>query len=213
MIEIKVVSGEIKISGTFDFGYMGVYKDDQISIYSNLEEIKTWDIVTSRLDVTSCSDDEIADCLTAYYNEFEKRVQQNRKQVNDNFLLNIMEDMEACGCPFWEIDEITVKEALPSDPDEEVYQPHWDRMTELEKEYDETPNDGTMEKTDIEMTLKLLFPMLNLDKLVENIVPESLGLSDGCVSFQCSDNFGEQILCSAYDDLDEQLTFTDWHNF
>lgn len=213
MIKIKVINGEIKINGTFDFGYMGVYKDDQISIYSNLQEIKNWDIITSRLDVTNCSDDEIADCLTAYYNEFEKRVQQNRKQVNDNFLLNIMADMEACGCPFWEIEEITVKDALPSDPDEEVYQPHWDRMTELKKEYDETPNDGTVEKTDIEATLKQLFPMLNLDKLVENIIPESLGLSDGRVSFQCSDNFGEQILCSAYDDLDEQLTFTDWHNF
>lgn len=213
MIKIKVINGEIKINGTFDFGYMGVYKDDQIGIYSDLEEIKTWSIITSRLDTASCSDNEIADCLTAYYNEFEKRVQQNRKQVNDNFLLNIMADMEACGCPFWEIDEITVKNALPSDPDEEVYQPHWDRMTELKKEYDETPNDGTVEKTDIEATLKQLFPMLDLDKLVTNIIPESLGLSDGRVSFQCSDNFGEQILCSAYDDLDEQLTFTDWHNF
>ena len=213
MIKIKVINGELKISGTFDFGYMGIYKDNQINIYSDLQEIRDWDIITSKLDASDCSNDEIADCLTEYYNEFEKQIHKNMKQVNDNFLLRIITDMEACGLPFWEIEEITVKDALPSQPDEEVYKPHWDITAKLNEEYDDTPNDGTIEKTDVETTLKELFPMFNWDKLNECIVPEYLGLNDGCISFQCSDNFGAKILCGAYDDLDERLTFTDWHNF
>ena len=30
--------------------------------------------------------------------------------------------------------------------------------------------------------------MFNFDHFLENIVPESIGLSDGEISFQCSDN-------------------------
>lgn len=213
MVEIKMVNGEIKINGTFDFGYMGIYKESQLEIHCNLQKIRDWDIIKSRLDTAKCSDEEIVSCLTKYYNEFEERIQRNIKQVNDNFLLRIITDMEACGLPFWEIEEITVKDALPPEPDEDVYEPHWDDISRLNEEYDDTPNDGTMEKTDVEAALKKFYPMFNWDKLIANVIPEYLGLSDGFVSFQCSDSFGNQILCGAYDDLDERLTFTDWHNF
>lgn len=213
MLEIKVMNGELKINGTFDLGYMGTYKDNQISVYCNLQKIREWDIITSKLDAANCSDDEIANYLTEYFNEFEKLIHQNKKQVNDNFLLKVILDMEACGNPFWEIEEITVKDALPPQPDEDVYEPNWDATAELSDEYEGSPNDGTVKKTDVEATLKSLFPMLNWDKLIASIVPEYLGLQDGGISFQCSDGFGEQLLCGAYDELDEQLTFTDWHNF
>lgn len=213
MIDIKIINGEIKITGTFDFGYMGIYKENQINIYSDMQEIRSWDIVTSKFGTADCSDDEIADFLTEYYNEFERKIHRNRKQVNDNFLLKIITDMEACGLPFWEFEEITVSDALPQQPDEEIYEPHWDITAKLNEEYDDTPNDGTVEKTDVETTLKELYPMFNWDKLIESIVPEDVGLLDDCVSFQCSDNFGAKILCGAYDNLDARLTFTDWHNF
>lgn len=192
---------------------MGTYRKSQIKIHSDLEEIREWDIITSKLDIENCSDDDIADCLTEYYNAFEKHIHQNMKQVNDNFLLKIITGMEAGGFPFWEIEEITVKDALPPQPYEEVYEPHWNTIAKLNKEYDDTPNDGTVEKTDVEATLKKLYPMFNWDKLIANIVPEYLGLKDDCVSFQCSDNFDARILCGAYDNLDKQLTFKDWHNF
>lgn len=55
--------------------------------------------------------------------------------------------------------------------------------------------------------------MLDWDTLISSVVPEVLGLDDGYVSFQCSDNFGMEIMCVAYDCLNEQLVFTDWHNF
>jgi len=40
-----------------------------------------------------------------------------------------------------------------------------------------------------------------------------LTLCDGSIAFQCSDAFDEAILCGAYAELDEELSFKDWHNF
>ena len=55
--------------------------------------------------------------------------------------------------------------------------------------------------------------MFNFDCFIANIVPENIGLDDGKISFQCSDNFDNEILCGAYAVLDEELAFSDWHNF
>ena len=41
---------------------------------------------------------------------------------------------------------------------------------------------------------------------------EYLSLEDGNIAFQCSDGFGAELLCGAYDVLDESLTFQEWHN-
>ena len=46
-----------------------------------------------------------------------------------------------------------------------------------------------------------------------NIIPECIGLHDGEISFQCSDDFDNAILCGAYGVLDEELCINDWHNF
>ena len=41
---------------------------------------------------------------------------------------------------------------------------------------------------------------------------EYLSLEDGNIAFQCSDGFGAELLCGAYDVLDESLAFQEWHN-
>ena len=213
MIDVKINDGKFEISGTFDFGYMGTYKDEQISFYSEVEEVKEWDIVGDR---EFDNDEEFAEFLTGYYNNFEKKIQENIKQVNDNFLQKIICGFNDVGAFFWEIDEITIKENVPEEVEEDygvIYDPYDDKITEIEDEFYETPNDGSIEKTDVEAFIRKSFPMLNLDRLIQGVVPEYLGLHDGSVSFQCSDDFGEEVLCGAYDELDEELTFTDWHNF
>lgn len=42
-----------------------------------------------------------------------------------------------------------------------------------------------------------------------------MSLDDGRITFQCSDSIDSEhkILCGAYNELDENLTFCDWHNF
>lgn len=151
--------------------------------------------------------------LAEYINQFEKKIQENIKQVNSNFLINIFTDMKSCGSEFWEIDELTIPEALPENPEENVYEPHCDEMKALKMEYSNTPNDGSIAKTDVEPILRKKFPMFNWDRLLKGIIPECLGIEDGYISFQCSDDLNYSILCGAYDCLDENLQFTDWHNF
>ena len=73
--------------------------------------------------------------------------------------------------------------------------------------------DGTEEKTDVQAWIKKNLPMFSLDRLLSGIVTEYLYLGDGTVTFQCSDDVGCEILCAACDTLDEDLRFTDWHNF
>ena len=65
----------------------------------------------------------------------------------------------------------------------------------------------------MEAILRRNFPSLDWDALLASIQPEHLSLEDGKIAFQCSDGFGEGLLCGAYDKLDEKLTFTDWQNY
>lgn len=131
MVKIIIEDGCLGIKGTFDFGYIGTFKDSQIEIVGDIEEIRSWDIVTSSLDTSACSDDDIAVFLTNYLNGFEAKIRKNIKQVNGNFLLRVFEDMEACGCEFWKCSELVFTEKMPDNPEEDVYQPNWDMMTEV----------------------------------------------------------------------------------
>ncbi|MEE5991745.1 MAG: hypothetical protein V3G42_00740 [Oscillospiraceae bacterium] len=213
MLKVTIENGDFVMKGTFDFGYIGTFRDSQIEIGDDLEEVRDWEIVTDSLDAVNCSDEEIAVFLTNYLNGFEAKIQQNLKQVNDNFLLRVFEDMESCGCEFWECDALIIPEKMPAHPENEIYSPNWDRITRLETAYRDMPNDGSLLKPDVEAQLRKGFPMFNFDRFIKGIIPESVCLTDGYIAFQCSDNFGKLILCAGYDELDEQLTFTDWHNF
>ena len=87
MIKIKITDGELSINGEFNFGYMGIYKDEQISIYDDVSEIREWEIVESHFD-SDFTDDKLAEFLTEYFNNFEVKIQANIKQVNNNFLID-----------------------------------------------------------------------------------------------------------------------------
>ena len=211
MLDIQIHGGEVRISGCFDCGYMGLYDGEKIHLYDKPDRLRDWKTVRERLG-PDCSDDALSACLTEYFNAFEEKIRKNRKQVNDNFLILAFEDWEACGYPFWEISGLTRSEFLPPDPDENVYNPYWDEMNALESAYQDAPNDGTQEKPDVEAVLRKNFPALDWDALLTSIEPEYLSLEDGNIAFQCSDGFGEELLCGDYDVLDESLAFQEWHN-
>ncbi len=215
MIKIKFVDGYAEVNGEFDFGYMGVYKDEQISIYGDIDEIRYWDIVKEHFD-GDFTDEQLADFLTEYFNNFEAKIQVNVKQVNDNFLINVYEySMEGISHEFWKVPEITNAEYLPENTDGFDPYTFYEETWKIVEEYEDTPNDSSLQKTDVEKFLRENLPLFNLDAFLAGIVPESMAFSDGRVSFQCSDSidFEHKILCSAYNELDENLTFCDWHNF
>lgn len=197
----------LHVKGSFDFGYAGTYTDDQISFVDTLDEIREWKAVPA-----DASDEEILSYLNTYFNAFQEKILHNIKQVNDNFLLWLLVEMDAVGNEFWKIPALTVSSELPEDP-QESYKRSADTLERIRQEYVYSPNDGSMEKSDVEAFIRQNYPMLNLDGLLNAVVPECVCLMEGHVSFQCSDNLGLEILCSAYDELDENLAFTDWHNF
>ena len=213
MVKVFADGGFFKVEGEFDLGYIGNYKDEQIEIQEDSDEIRSWEFVSEALDTETCTDDEIADLLTEHINGVEKKIQKNIKQVNDNFLLKVFADMEACGSEFWKNEGLTVRGAMPDDPENAVYQPNHDALMKMVMEYRDTANDGSIVKTDVEAALRELYPMFDFDACIESIVPENICFFDTDISFQCSDGFDNAILCGAYDDLDAELRFTDWHNF
>lgn len=213
MVKVFADNGFFRIEGEFVFGYIGIYTDDQIEIQEDSDEIRSWEFVSEALDTETCTDDELADFLTEYINGVEKKIQKNIKQVNDNFLLKVFEDMEACGSKFWDTEELTVSDAMPENPEDTIYQPNHDTLLKIALEYRDSANDGSLVKTDVEATLRKLYPMFNFDTFIKSIVPENICFFDTDISFQCSDGFDNAILCGAYDNLDAELRFTDWHNF
>ena len=78
--------------------------------------------------------------------------------------------------------------------------------------FDRQPNNGTIEKPDLEGRLREQYPMFHFDALYEAIEQDCLYLSGRFMRFQFSDCWGRKLLDAAYDKLDENLTPLDWHN-
>ena len=213
-LKIYLEDGEIKIQGSIDLGYIGLFDDSQIDIETSLDEIREWDIVEEKLDA-NCTDDELIDFLNEYYNRFIKKIEKNIDNINGTFLLYVFTDMDSCENNIMVIDGLFDEEKLIYGNEEdiaEIYNPVRQGLYTLSP-YLEAPNDGTIPKGHLESLLRSFYPMFNFDHFLENIVPEYIGLDDGEISFQCSDDFDCAILCGAYAVLDEELAFSDWHNF
>ncbi|MBR5371710.1 MAG: hypothetical protein IK130_05800 [Oscillospiraceae bacterium] len=213
MVKVSIADGEFVVRGTFDFGYMGLYHDDEISIMEDVSGIRDWETVSEALDIDSCTDEEIADFLTNYINGLEAKIQKNIKLLNDNFLILIFDDMYQCGNEFWETEGLYLPEFMPDDPETVYDDAATDEIDNLMRIFSSTPNDGTVQKPDAEAMLRKLFPMFAFDAFISGLKAESIGLMDNYISFQCTDSFGGVVACGAYDDLDSNLNFTDWHNF
>lgn len=213
-ISITVEEGGIKISGKMNLGYIGTYTDDEIEIDDTLEEIREWDIVQDNLD-EDCSDEELIAFLNRYFNEFADKITRNIDNINGTFLLQTLTDMDCNEIDFMVIDELFLEDKLPYGNEEdiaELYNFARDGMRSLVP-YLESPNDGCIPKGHIEALLRSFYPAFDFDCFIVNIVPEVVTLCDGSIAFQCSDAFDEAILCGAYAELDEELSFKDWHNF
>ena len=64
MIKVFADNGLFRIEGEFDFGYIGTYKNEQIEIQEDSDEIRIWEFVSEALNTETCTDDELTDFLT-----------------------------------------------------------------------------------------------------------------------------------------------------
>ena len=213
-IKIFQDKGSIKVSGSINLGYIGTFYGSQIELDDTLEDIREWDIVTENLD-GDCSDDELIGFLNRYFNDFIEKIGKNIDNINGTFLLYVLSDMDNSEIDFMAIDGLFIEDKLFYGNEEdiaEVYNTVRDGLNTLSA-YLEAPNDGTIPKGHIESVLRSFYPMFDFDCFLSNIIPEYVNLSDGEISFQCSDNFDNAILCGAYGVIDDELSIQDWHNF
>ena len=213
-IKIFLDKGSIKVSGSINLGYIGTFSDSQIELDDTLEDIREWDIVTKNLD-GDCSDDELIGFLNRYFNDLIGKIGKNIDNINGTFLLYVLTDMDNSEIDFMAIDELFIEDMLFYGNEEdiaEVYNMVRDGLNSLSA-YLEAPNDGSVPKGHIESVLRSFYPMFDFDCFFTNIIPEYINLYDGEISFQCSDNFDNAILCGAYGVIDEELSIQDWHNF
>jgi len=74
----------------------------------------------------------------------------------------------------------------------------------LFQEYENTPNDGSIEKSDVLGILSKEFYLFDFDKLFKNIKPEYISFSFGSLSIQLSDN-KHVFFNSAYEEFNQKL--------
>lgn len=230
MIQVICRDGEFLVKGSIDFGIAGVhtndtFEDEMISImdcsYDDICEALEagedffLDPLLPYFEKAEKSEEGFAKALETYYNQKIEELQKNIKEINDCIWIHLFENLLNCGYPFWEIEEAILPEYADS-YDEEAYEQVYEnasaRICEMSDAFEDQPNNGTVEKPDVEAELRQMFPMFNFDGLIATIQPEGIALKGKYISFQCSDDWGADLLCAAYDELDENFTFTDWHN-
>jgi len=230
MIEIICKDRCFLVKGSFSIGIAGTYTnedfgDENIMIGDTLDEILEelqdedsfwYKPLFPYLKSETADSDGIARGLTAYYNQKENEIRINEKQINDCILYRLFSDLTGCGYPFWEIEEAIMPESMKKGSGEfrekEVYSKETAEVFQWSDEFDCVPNNGTVDKTDVEGGLRELFPMFNFDGLVRTMIPEGLSLQGRFIAFQFSDGWGSNLLECAYDEMDENLAFRDWHN-
>ena len=231
MIKVIFENGHFNVKGTFSIGIAGVvenkdFGDENIKICDTLEDILMglndensyyYKPLFPYLKGKENDGDAIAQGLEDYYNHKETEMKENIKQINDCILFHLFWDLTACGYPFWEIEEAIIPGALDNydinNLEAEIYTK--DRNEEVfrwRKDFWNKPNNGTMQKTDVEGKLKKMFPMFNFDGLYQSITEGFLSFKGRFINYGFSDGWGECLLECAYIRLDENFSSCDWHN-
>ena len=222
MVKVFFEDDELHVKGTFDFGYVGMFRDDMIYLGDAVDddvleerEGDDWDEAAERFGIEDTTDEAICEALTGYLNDLEAKVQANIREINNNLIAVIAEMWENTSNPFWEDnDELFIPEGMEKFNEIKDTEEFDDAVSAIVNDYIEQPNNGTMDKVDAEAEMRRLFPMFDWDKFLANMKPKSMGPSFGeGAHFEIDDGFGARIFCSAVATLDDELRFSDWDNF
>ena len=223
MVQVTIKGGEHSVKGTFDFGYIGLYRDNQIDL-SNLEDTvlvpeekrrgKQWDKAAAVFGIKGTSDEAVSEALTAYINGFEAKVQKHIREVNNNLIAQMAEQWQTCATPFWEAsDELFLPERMAEFEAIHETDGFEDTISQIVCDYIEQPNNSTMEKCDAEAEMRRIFPQFDWDKFLSNMKPGCIYPEyNGHMGFDINDGFGSDIFCEAVAELDEELRFLRWDN-
>lgn len=220
-------------SGIVNLGYMGTYntknievdfeKDTMEYIFNSEDEddyyLETFAPLKPYLrpDMTN---DEIAKGLTDFYNARITDINKHQVELNQVFLINLLEDDCGSAFPFWEeCSDYIIENKMPDcDEDyieDEIY--NEDAVNIVDDLFDEIEekccNGEVDNSTPVEDVYRKYFPMFDIDKFLSDIYGEYLNLNNANVIFQCSGK-GQalEIACGAYAQITINNSFYDWHN-
>lgn len=202
---ISVEDGEYVIKGSFDFGYIGTYKDAQIQMGDEV-----WELVEDTIG-EDCSDEELGAFLTQYFNDFAERIAKNIHIINGMFLLRLFRNMEKRELDLREMEDLYLADQDPYDETVDIYEAVKDKVKEFEKNI-RIPQSDSNEEVLTANDFKAIFPMFDFDKFLENIVPVTLTFDNGTIAFHCAETFGSTLSHHSYDVLNEELRFTKWES-
>ncbi len=202
---ISVEDGEYVIKGSFDFGYIGTYKDAQIQMGDEV-----WELVEDTIG-EDCSDEELGAFLTQYFNDFAERIAKNIHIINGMFLLRLFRNMEKRALDLREMEDLYLADQDPYDETVDIYEAVKDKVKEFEKNI-RIPQGDSNEEVLTANEFKAIFPMFDFDKFLENIVPVTLTFDNGTIAFHCAETFGSMLSHHSYDVLNKELRFTKWES-
>lgn len=161
--------------------------------------------------------ESVAAILEDYYNKKIADLNKNIKQFNDCIWSKLFEYLMDIGWPFWENEETIAPEYRGQDLEEEVMHLYNDKQDEIYailKEYTNgSPNNGTIQKIDVEKKMREYFYMFNFEGLVKNIDSQYLGFNFNRIEFQFEDNWNQELFCSTVGTLNEDFSLINWDNF
>ncbi|WP_303790052.1 hypothetical protein [Ruminococcus flavefaciens] len=205
MVTVTIENSEFKFHGTFDCGYAGLYRDDQIFFYGDPDDVRE-DGLQGK-DLSECTDEELAAEMAAFYNAVEASLQQNIQLFNYKFLKELMDDLEGCGYPYWEYPDMVPLAFLEANPDFDDWYP--DDGSDLPEPVFIPENAGSKE-----IELRRKYPGFNFEHWISTLTLHGLRVSDmedgGWISFDISDEM--EYLCQLVGAVKPDLSFADWNN-
>ena len=161
--------------------------------------------------------DAVAKILQDYYNKKIQELNQNTKQFNDLIWSQLFDWLLAIGFPFWEDERAIAPQYRGRDWSKEVeqlYTEKQDEILEILEEYtNSSPNNGTIQKPDVEKKMREYFYMFNFDGLMENINGKHFGFYLDFIEFEFDDNWDSSIFCSTVCSLSGDFSLREWNNF
>ena len=205
MVTVTIENNKFKFHGTFDCGYAGLYRDDQIIFNGDPDDVRG-DGLQGK-DVSEYSDEELAAEIAAFYNAAEAHIQEHIQQFNDAFLFQLFNDFEACGYPFWEHPNMVNPEFLRKHPDFDLN--HSYSKEEFSDSVYIPENAGHME-----ISYREEYPMFNFEYYLSHLKLHRISVVDfgdeAWISFMISDAMN--YLCQLIGDVKPDFTFNDWNN-
>ncbi len=222
------------VEGVVDLGYLGIYKTNNIDVMCEADEILETVFEADEDDEYDAkryiplkkylredmTEDEIAEGLSAFYNDRIADIQKHQNEINQTFLAYLLDDCCGCGYPFWEecsdfVDKTKMPDCDGDDIEDNIYTNEaveaCDKL--FNASYETEHNGEVSEERPAEEIFKKYFPMFKLDKLLASIYGECLALDYTTVTFQCSgEGQALEIACGAYAEITINNAFYDWHN-